>query len=575
MDIKGSIETIITQAIESAIENGSLDLGSIPPASIERPKDESNGDWASTVSMRIAKEAKMPPREIAQIIVDNIPANGYILSTEIAGPGFINIILKPDVLQDVVKTIRNEKLDYGKGSIPEGSRKIDLEYISANPTGPMHVGHGRWATLGDSMARIMRHAGYEVTEEFYINDHGNQMNIFANSVVVRYLQQLGHNISMPEQCYGGEYVKDIAMEILGKYGNEFEDMESRQRESIFKDISYKMMLENQRNLLKRYGTEFDIWFSERSLYETAERDSSKIDDALKVMGDKGLVYEKDGAVWFESTRFGDEKDRVLIKKDGEYTYFMSDVAYHWDKIQRGYDKLIDIWGADHHGYIKRCEAMLVAWGYPDRLEVVLGQLVNLYRDGQLVKMSKRTGEMITFEELIDEVGVDATRFLMLSRSSDQQIDFDIDVAKKKDASNPVYYVQYAHARICSILRKAAVKHGIIESEGSDVPIDVLAMELLDGDIELALLTDESEMSILRTMADFKEFIYLAARDRAPFRLTHYSEKIASLFHAFYTNCRVISDEVELERARLALCDAIRIILKLTLSLMGISAPERM
>lgn len=579
MNIRESLEKIISVSIETVVKNNNIELEATPAASLERPRDESNGDWASTVAMRFAKQAKMNPRELASQIVDNIPENDMIASLEIAGPGFINIRLTDSTLQSVVSSIRNEGANYGRGSIPEGSRSVNLEYISANPTGPMHVGHGRWATLGDAMARVMRHAGYDVFEEFYVNDHGNQMNVFGNSVSVRYMQLLGHDIEMPEQCYGGSYVIDIARTIIDEMGNTFESMSDDDRAKEFRDIAYKMMLDSQKNLLSRYGVTFDRWFSESTLYKVADDDKSAIERALEVMREKGFIYEKEGATWFRSTAFDDEKDRVLIKKDGEFTYFMSDVAYHYDKICRGFDHLIDIWGADHHGYIKRCEAMLAAWGYPGRLEIVLGQLVNLYRDGEAVRMSKRTGEMVTFEELIDEVGVDATRFLMLSRSSDQQIDFDIEQAKKKDASNPVYYVQYAHARICSIIRKgyeAKFGEGSLDGRAETCEsMDDLASELIASDTDLSALTHDTELSLIRTMSDFGELIELAARDRAPFRLTHYSEKLASQFHSFYTECKVISDDVATTKARLALCDATRMLLELTLSLMGISAPCRM
>lgn len=569
MEVRQQLEELITQAIRAAVDDGALTLESIPEASLERPRDESNGDWASTVAMRCAKAAKMSPRDIASVIVEKIPANDLIEKIDIAGPGFINLTLKQSAIQNVISRIRQERMDYGKGSVEEDKKHVNLEYISANPTGPMHVGHGRWATLGDSMARVMRHAGYDVFEEFYINDHGNQMNVFGNSVSVRYMELLGHDVKMPEECYGGAYVVDIAQKILDEYGTVFEGMTDEERAAEFRDIAYKMMLKDQQDLLARYGVTFDKWFSESSLYETVEGDESAIDKALNAMKEKGYVFEDKGAIWFRSTAFGDSKDRVLIKANGEYTYFMSDVAYHYDKVMRGYDKLIDIWGADHHGYIKRCEAMLAAWGYPDKLEVVLGQLVNLFRDGQPVRMSKRTGEMVTFEELIDEVGVDSTRFMMLSRSSDQQINFDIEAAKKKDSSNPVYYVQYAHARICSIIRKA------FGYEDESIDIDEIAAKHIPDGVNLECLTDDSELSLIRAASEFGEFISLAARDRAPFRLTHYSERIASLFHVFYTNCKVIVDDEQLMMARLALCDATRMLLKLTLSLMGISAPSKM
>ncbi len=338
------------------------------------------------------------------------------------------------------------------------------------------------------------------------------------------------------------------------------------------------MLDDQRDILGTMGTTFDRWFSERSLYVEGDDGTSPVSRSLKAMDDKGYIYEKDGATWFKSSALGDEKDRVLIKANGEMTYFMSDVAYHYDKMMRGFDHLIDLWGADHHGYIKRCECMLEAWGWPGALEVALGQLVNLYRDGEAVRMSKRTGEMVTLRELVEEVGVDATRYLMLSRSSDQPIDFDIEVAKKKDSSNPVYYVQYAHARICSILLRAAEAadpDAAAAVEAGDMTMDELARRVVPVGCDLSPLTDESELALMRKMADFPAMVALAARDRAPFRLTHYAQDLASLFHQFYTNCHVLVDDAKLQDARLALADASRIVLALSLSLLGVSAPVKM
>ena len=570
MQPREELTQLLTKAFEAARESGALPIENIPEIALERPRDEGHGDWACTAALRCAKEAKKNPREIAQAIVDGIPANDLIENIEIAGPGFINFRLKNVAMQDVVSQVREQGADYGKGTQPEGTRKVNIEYISANPTGPMHVGHGRWAALGSATANLMRHAGYEVFEEFYINDHGVQMDKFGLSIAARYLQQLGHeDATVPEGGYNGLYVNDIAKEIIDRDGNKWESVSDQERMEAFREIAYQEMLDLARETLTGFGTTFDTWFSERSLYETDESGTSPVSRSLQIMNEKGYLYDKDGATWFRSTDFGDDKDRVLLKENGEYTYFMSDVAYHYNKMQRGFDHLIDLWGADHHGYIRRCEAMLAAWGYPGALEVVLGQLVNLFRDGEAVRMSKRTGEMVTFAELIDEVGVDATRFLMLSRSSDQPIDFDIEVAKKKDNSNPVYYVQYAHARICSVLRKAA-------GEGAEsLSADELAAKVIPADVDLSVLTHESEIALMRKMDDFGELIALAARDRAPFRLTHYAQELAGLFHQFYTNCHIVGEEPAIQNGRLALADATRTVLALTLDLIGVSAPERM
>lgn len=571
MTIRESLESVLYQALKAAVEAGELPLNEIPQPSLERPREEGHGDWACTIAMRLAKAAHMNPRAIAQAIVDHLPENNLVESFEIAGPGFINLTLTNASFQAVVSEARQQGSDFGKSELSEPC-KVNLEYVSANPTGPMHVGHGRWAALGDAIARVMRHAGYSVDEEFYINDQGNQMNVFGNSVVVRYQQLLGQDVEMPEACYGGAYIKDIAQAIIDADGDKWLDANEDERLVDFRERGYAMMLDSVKGTLSTFGNNFDTWFSERSLFVADENGETKQQRAFDVMNEKGLLFEAEGATFFRSTDYGDDKDRVLVKANGDLTYFMSDVAYHYDKMQRGYDHLIDIWGADHHGYIQRCKAMMAAWGYPDALEVVLGQLVNLLRDGEPVRMSKRTGEMVTFQELIDEVGVDATRYLMLSKSADQAIDFDIEVAKKQDSSNPVYYVQYAHARICSILRKAGEARGMnVESAG----IEEIVAELGLDDTDLSPLAHESELALMRKMADFSDLVAGAARDRAPFRLTHYAQELAGLFHSFYGNCHVLGEEESVEKARLALVDSTRIVLALSLDLLGVSAPERM
>jgi len=575
MQIREQLEEIISKALTQACGQGLLTLEEIPEPALERPRDESHGDWASTVALRCAKPAKKNPRDIAQIIIDTLPENDLIESVEIAGAGFINIRLNAFAHQGVLVSVCTEKEDYGRGEVEEGKRKINLEYVSANPTGPMHVGHGRWAALGDAMARVMRHAGYDVFEEFYVNDAGTQMDNFGRSVACRYLQELGHDVPMIENGYGGAYIIDIAKGIIARDGDKWVGVDDEERMATFREIAYEEMLQLMKDTLTRFGNKFDCWFSERSLYVDGADGTSPVSRSLEAMDEKGYVFKKDGATWFKSTAFEDEKDRVMIKENGEFTYFMSDVAYHYDKLMRGYDHLINIWGADHHGYVKRCEAMLAAWGRPGTLEIVLGQLVNLFRDGEVVRMSKRTGEMITFAELIEEVGVDSTRYLMLSRSSDQPIDFDIEAAKKKDSSNPVYYVQYAHARICSILRKAASPETTEAVLAGTTTMDALAEELFAIAPDLSCLEHDSEFAIMRKIEEFGELIADAARDRAPFRLTHYAQDLAALFHQFYTHCHVLGDDEKLTAARLYLANATRIVLAKTLQLLGVSAPIQM
>jgi arginyl-tRNA synthetase len=487
-------------------------------------------------------------------------------------------------------------------------RTVNIEFISANPTGPMHVGHGRWAALGNALCNMCEHAGWEVTREFYINDAGNQMELFGASVLYRYLELCGIPATLPEGGYGGSYVIEIAQRILDEDGRTWCDEASgvsdapdasgtdfgSERAAYFRERGYALMLTRMRELCERVGVSFDVWFSERTLYErgggvgvldgdngtadgsgTADdapdstTDSasdgsfgdtpSPIESMLTVLTEKGYLYEKDGATWFRTTDFSDDKDRVLIKADGTYTYFAPDIAYHLSKFNRGNELLIDIWGADHHGYIPRMKSACEALGHAGKFEVVLGQLVNLFRDGEAVRMSKRTGEMVTFEELVDEVGADATKYLMLNRSTDQPLDFDIEVAKKQDASNPVYYVQYAHARICSLLRRAG-------DAGVSDAVDTA---------DLSLLVDPAELELARVFSQLVEAVESVARDLAPVRLTRYAEELATGFHSFYTRCQVLGDDQELTRARLYLADATRSVLALVLSLLGVTAPEKM
>jgi arginyl-tRNA synthetase len=575
MNIREQLEQLVDEAIREAIAQGELALEEAPPASLERPRDETHGDWASTVALRCAKQAKKSPQSIAQTIIAHINKDESIQGIEVAGPGFINIRLNPQAHLDILVQACTQKGDFGKGEVPEGERSVNLEYVSANPTGPLHVGHGRWAALGDAMARVMRHAGYDVYEEFYINDAGVQMDLFGQSVACRYLQICGLDIPMIENGYGGSYINDIAQGIRDRDGDKWVQAGEEERMTAFRETAYAEMLQLMKDTLGSFGNHFECWFSERSLYVEGPDGTSPVSRSIAAMDEKGYVYKQDGATWFRSTAFGDEKDRVMIKENGEFTYFMSDVAYHYDKLSRGFDHLINIWGADHHGYVKRCEAMLAAWGHPGALEVVLGQLVNLYRDGEAVRMSKRTGEMITFAELIEEVGVDATRYLMLSRSSDQPIDFDIEAAKKRDSSNPVYYVQYAHARISSILCKVASPKDAEAAYAGTLGMDDLADAIFQQAPDLSPLTADAELALMRKMEEYQELITDAARDRAPFRLTHYAQELASLFHQFYTTCHVLGEDAALQAARLYLVNATRIVLARTLSLLGVSAPVQM
>ncbi len=549
------IESLVAKAIAESIEAGELPIDTAPDPSVERPRDKGHGDWASSVALKLAKQAHMSPRDIAGIIAKHIPTGGLVDSIEIAGPGFINLTLSNGALHDVLREAREQGSDFGKCDIAQG-RSVQIEFVSANPTGPMHVGHGRWAALGNALGNLLEHAGWKVEREFYINDAGSQMRNFALSIEARYLQQCGVEAEIPEGGYGGAYVTDIAKRILDEDGQKWLDADPEARQLEFRERGYAMMLDHMKQVLASIGVEFDVWFSERSLYEKGDDGKSQIDHVLDKLGDAGYTYHDEDALWFKTTEFGDDKNRVLVKSDGLYTYFTPDIAYHYNKFARGFDRVIDIWGADHHGYVCRMQGAMQALGNGGKLDVLLGQLVNLLRGGEPVRMSKRTGEMVTFEELIEDVGADATKYIMLSKSTDQAIDFDIDVAVSQDSSNPVYYVQYAHARICSIERRAA--------------------RPVRDDADLSLLTDPAELDLARKISEFAETVENAARDYAPYRLTHYAESLAAAFHHFYKNCQiVIDDQPELSDARLYLADAAKNVIACALGILGVSAPERM
>lgn len=588
------VEHLVISALNAAVAAHELSIeGSVDPG-IERPRDASHGDWASSIALRLAKQVHMAPRDVASIIAAHIESAPEIASVEIAGPGFINIKLSNAALQGVFRSVRIQDHDYGRGHAGDGVQ-VDLEFISANPTGPMHLGHGRWAALGDAMGNVLSFAGYAVTREFYVNDAGNQMDIFALSVSLRY-EQIARLISdgsahttseaydviiadadayraeLPENCYAGAYVIDIAGKIYDFEGALWMDASAEAREAHFKEVAYKTVLDHTKDVLKDFGLTFDVWYSERSTYAKGEGGASRLDATLSQLQEGGYLYEKDGATWFRTTDFGDDKDRVLIKADGSYTYFAPDIAYHKNKFDRGFDRCIDILGADHHGYIKRIQSVGHVFGHPGQPEIVIGQMVNLYRDGEPVRMSKRTGEMVSFEEVLDEVGADATRFLMLGRSTDQTIDFDIEQAKKQDSTNPVYYVQYAHARICSIMRKAA---GIDDPNATGADPDAIASALIPAETDLSLLTHVTELALARRIDEFSELAASCARDLAPFRLTHYAADLASEFHQFYTQCHVIGEDENLSRARLFACDATRRVLRNVLNLLGVTTPTSM
>ncbi|MDP1808828.1 MAG: arginine--tRNA ligase [Actinomycetota bacterium] len=552
--IEHKLARLVDDALGRAVESGRLKIARRPIVEIARPHEKGHGDWASNVALILAKEAGVGPRVIADIILDRIERPPYVADVTIAGPGFINFRLSNTWLYEALTAIRTQRDRYGWSELPTGER-IQVEFVSANPVGPMHVGHGRWAAVGDSLARLLLAAGSEVQREFYINDWGNQMLNFGASVAARYRELLGAPLELPEDGYRGHYIIDIAQEIVDKDGDKYLDLGFEQQGKLFSARAYKQVLEHIKKTLEAMDVTFDCWFSERALH-----DSGELDETLALLEAGGYSYRADGALWLRTTDFGDDKDRVLVRENGEPTYFAADIAYHRDKIRRGYTKLIDIWGADHHGYVARMQAAMAALGAePGSLEIIIGQLVSLYSGGRPIKMSKRTGEMVTLEELLAEVGKDAVRYFFLMRGTDTALDFDIELAKSETAENPVYYVQYAHARICSILRHAAENDLAPAGTGAD----------------LALLDHQAELALLRELAEAPSVIMRAAANRAPYRLTKYLQDVAGLFHQFYHQCRVVSDDEKLSVARLALCDGTRQVIKNVLWLIGVSAPEKM
>lgn len=550
------IVDLIEKALEKASAEGRLPAVEHGRIELERPRRREHGDWATNVALAVAGRAEMNPREVAGIIADSIePSPDIISGVEVAGPGFINFHLAPAFVRGVLFEVAEKGGSFGSSSVGEG-RRVQVEFVSANPVGPLHVGHGRWAALGDALASVMSHAGYRVEREFYVNDYGTQMRNFGLSISARYVELLGGESPLPEGGYAGRYIVEIAERIVAEHADEFAALTDEERAERFTEMEYPRMLESIRETLRKMGVAFDVWFSERELYGSGE-----VADTLEALEQDGKAYREKGALWLRSTDYGDEKDRVLVRSSGEPTYFASDIAYHRDKMERGFDTVINIWGADHHGYVARMKASMEAMGYgSEHLEVILGQLVKLFRDGEPVTMSKRTGEIVTLDELLEEVGADAARYFFLQRSSDSPLDFDIELAKRESPENPVYYVQYAHARICSILRYAA-------EEGAD---------LSDPDpVDLELLDTEAEMDLLRKLAELEEVVELCAERRAPHRLTGYGEELASLFHAFYRDCRVVTDDPRLSRARLFAVRAVRQVLETVLGLIGVSAPEKM
>lgn len=555
--VKDELIKIVKAALENAKSAGTLAIEEVPDVEIDVPRNKDFGDYSTNIAMVLARKLGTSPRDVAQQVIDNIQGDGLLEKVQIAGAGFINFYLKPDWYHQVIRRISSEGESYGTSKRFTG-QSILVEYVSANPNGPITVGSGRGGVIGDVLSNLLEAVGYKVTREYYINDALNslQMQNFGKSLEVRYLQALGHDAKMPEDGYQGEYVTQIAKNIIEREGDKFVHLPKDERVRLFTDMGEQEMLALQEADLKAFGIVFDNWFSERSLHE-----SSKVSKAIEELKTRGYAYEKDGAVWLKSTEFGDDKDRTLVRSNGQPTYIAADTAYHADKFDRGFEKLLNVWGPHHHGYIARTKAAVAALGYnQDNLEVLIFQVVRLFSGGELVMMSKRRGDLVPLSELVDEVGKDASRYFLLMRSADSGLDFDLELAKSQSSENPVYYVQYAHARICSILRSA---------EENKIEIKPAA------EADLSLITHPSEIELIKKLSDWPEEVERAALANEPHRLTAYATDLAALFHGFYRDCRVLGEDAALTTARLVVVSAARQVLENALSMMGISAPEKM
>ncbi len=566
--IKQQLTQVVADAVRACQEEGAFELpgGALPAIEIDAPRNPEFGDYATNVAMVLAKTVRKPPRHVAQSIVDKLKiADGSVLrSAEIAGAGFINFRLTPGFLGDALRAVVRAGAGFGR-SEDGGGEPVMVEFVSANPNGPITVAHGRGGAIGDALASLLDGTGHRVTREFYINDPPNstQMKMFARSAFARYRQLLGRDDPIPEDGYPGEYVIDIARQILEREGDTYENLPPEEATGLFQDFATRGMREQHEAALRAFGIVYDTWFSENRLHE-----SGAVQAVVAELKERGHTYEKSGALWFRATDFGVEKDEVLVRTDGSATYFAGDLAYHRDKFARGFDRLIDVWGADHHGHVPRTKAGLAALGLdPDRLHLLLYQLVRLLKDGNEVKMGKRAGNIVSLEELLEEVGKDAARFFFLLRSSDSPLDFDLDLAKSQKKENPVYYAQYAHARCCSVFEKAAAA-GV-------PPPDVDA-------VDLGPLTHDDEIALIKKLADFPEEVREAARGYAPHRIPRYVLDLAALFHGYYDLGNrdaalrfVQADNPALTGARLLLVAGVRTVLANACALMGISAPERM
>lgn len=549
-------EETLKEAIAEAILQANLaQEEDLPMIQLEKPKEKTHGDFATNIAMQLARIAKKAPRQIAEDIVGKLDYKGAsVEKVEIAGPGFINFFMKDDFLADVVQVILDAGSSYGQVDTGKG-KKAQVEFVSVNPTGDLHLGHARGAAFGDVLCNILETAGYQVDREYYINDAGSQIDNLALSVEARYRQALGKEGQIPEDGYYGEELVEMGKTLAAENGDKWLTKDEKERLSFFREYGLRFELEQIEADLHAFRVDFDTWFSETSLYE-----DNKVAKVVEQLKDAGVVYESDDATWLRSTDFGDDKDRVLIKKDGNYTYLTPDVAYHKNKFDRGYDSIINVWGADHHGYIPRMRAAMEALGYPiETFDVKVIQMVSLLEEGEAVRMSKRAGTSVSLRELMNEVGVDAVRYYFVMRSNESQLDFDMDLAKSASNDNPVYYVQYAHARICTMLELA-------ESRGYD----------LDQTFDSERLTSEKEVDVLKKMAAFPQVVSDAAEKHAPHKITQYVFELASVLHSFYNAEKVLNaDDLELTKARIALMKAVRVTIANALVILGVTAPVKM
>lgn len=548
--IESSLKELLASSV---IKSGLLDTIDASSIVIEIPRDNANGDYSSNIAMQLTRQLKRNPREIASLLVENIDLDsGLISKVDIAGPGFINMFVNKTSMTSIIGEVLQEKDAYGRSTY--GNKvKYDVEFVSANPTGDLHLGHAKGAAVGDSICRILDAAGYDVTREYYINDAGNQINNLAASLFARYKQAFGIECELPKDGYHGKDIIGIAAKVKEEYGDEFLNKDYEEVRQTFRDIGVKFELQKIKDILAEYRVHFDVWSSETKLYE-----NDMIRPTLEKLKEKGYTYEQDGALWLRSTDFGDDKDRVLIKGDGSYTYLTPDIAYHLSKFNRGYDFLVDLLGADHHGYIARMKAAMQALGYnANQLEIDIMQMVRMVQNGEEVKMSKRTGNAVTIKDLIEDIGVDAARYFFVCKAASSRFDFDLDLATSKSNDNPVFYAQYAHARMCSILAQAKK----------------LDIELTD---HFELIKEDKEIELVKHINEFRNVIIDSATSRAPHKIANYIQKLAQLFHSFYGECKVLDVEnKELSAQRLALVEATRITLKNALNLIGVSAPEKM